>query len=111
MPNGGEAAAPPIARRWPEAMARGVLVVAGKGNNGGDGLVAARRLHQTGERARAVLLARRTDLRGDAARACRDLDAMGGVIIEVADEPALGAALGEPPAGIVDAIFAPGLNP
>ena len=110
MTNAGEAVARTIARRWPEAMARGVLVVAGKGNNGGDGLVAARRLHQTGERARAVLLARRTDLRGDAARACSDLDAMGGVIIEVADEPALAAALGEPAGVIVDAIFGTGLN-
>src|SRR5690348_12856584 len=52
MTNAGEAVARVIARRWPEATARGVLVIAGKGNNGGDGLVAARRLHQTGERVR-----------------------------------------------------------
>ena len=69
MTNAGDAVARTIARQWPDAMARGVLVVAGKGNNGGDGLVAARRLYQAGERVRAVLLARQTDLRGDAARA------------------------------------------
>jgi ADP-dependent NAD(P)H-hydrate dehydratase / NAD(P)H-hydrate epimerase len=111
MTNAGDAVARTIARRWPDAMARGVLVVAGKGNNGGDGLVAARRLYQTGERVRAVLLARRTDLRGDAARACNDLAAAGGIIIEVTDEAALAAAMGAEKAGvIVDAIFGTGLN-
>src|SRR5256885_14332860 len=38
MTNAGDLVARTIARRWPEAMARGVLVVAGKGNNGGGGL-------------------------------------------------------------------------
>jgi NAD(P)H-hydrate epimerase len=111
MANAGDAVARTIARRWPEAMARGVLVIAGRGNNGGDGLVAARRLHQTGERVRTVLLARRTDLRGDAARACNDLEAVGGEIIEAIDDAGLAAALGWEPAGvIVDAIFGTGLN-
>jgi len=111
MTNAGEAVARAIARRWPEAMARGVLVVAGRGNNGGDGLVAARRLHQTGERVRAILLARRWELEGDAARAANDYGALGGVIIEAADEAAVAAAIGaEPPGVIVDAIFGTGLN-
>ncbi|MBV8453775.1 MAG: NAD(P)H-hydrate dehydratase [Deltaproteobacteria bacterium] len=111
MTNAGDAVARTIARRWPEAMARGVLVVAGKGNNGGDGLVAARRLHLSGERVRAVLLARRTDLSGDAARACSDYAAAGGVIIEVADEAALAGVVEAEQAGvIVDAIFGTGLN-
>ncbi len=111
MTNAGDAVARTISRRWPEAMAHGVLVVAGKGNNGGDGLVAARRLYQTGERVRVVLLARRADLRGDAARACSDLAAVGGAIIEVTDETALATALDAEKAGvIVDAIFGTGLN-
>src|SRR5262250_2262368 len=101
MTNAGDAVARTIGRRWPEAMARGVLVVAGKGNNGGDGLVAARRLHQTGERVLVVLLARRTDLTGDAARACSDLADVGGVIIEVTDDKALAAAMGGTPAGVI----------
>jgi ADP-dependent NAD(P)H-hydrate dehydratase / NAD(P)H-hydrate epimerase len=111
MTNAGDAVARTVARRWPEAKARGVLVVAGKGNNGGDGLVAARRLHQVGERVRAVLLARKANLQGDAARACGDLAGVGGVIIEVTNEAALGEALGSEPNGvIVDAIFGTGLN-
>ena len=111
MTNAGDAVARTIARRWPAEMARGVLVIAGKGNNGGDGLVAARRLHQTGERVRSVLLASQIDLKGDAARACRDLAAVGGVITEVSDESALAAAMDVMQAGvIVDAIFGTGLN-
>lgn len=111
MTNAGEAVARVVARRWPEAMAGGVLVVAGKGNNGGDGFVAARRLHQAGERVRTVLLARQADLRGDAARACSDLTALGGALIEVSDETALAAAIRRESAGvIVDAIFGTGLN-
>jgi hydroxyethylthiazole kinase-like uncharacterized protein yjeF len=111
MTNAGDAVARTIARRWPEAMARGVLVVAGKGNNGGDGLVAARRLHQTGERVRAVLLARHTDLSGDAARAYSDLAAVGGTVVEITDESALAAVVSsDRPGVIVDAIFGTGLN-
>ncbi len=111
MTNAGDAVARTIARRWPEAMARGVLVVAGKGNNGGDGLVAARRLHQMGERVRTLLLARKGELRGDAARALHDLAEVGSVIVEVVDENALDAAMAAEPLGvIVDAIFGIGLN-
>jgi ADP-dependent NAD(P)H-hydrate dehydratase / NAD(P)H-hydrate epimerase len=112
MSNAGDTVARTIARRWPDAIARGVLVVAGKGNNGGDGLVGARRLLQTGEQVRSVLLARRSDLTGDAARACNDLAGAGGVIIEVTDETALASAMSSVGAAgvIVDAIFGTGLN-
>src|ERR1035441_3236715 len=47
--------------------ARRIVVVCGKGNNGGDGFVAARRLHQEGKAVQVVLLADPADLRGDAA--------------------------------------------
>jgi ADP-dependent NAD(P)H-hydrate dehydratase / NAD(P)H-hydrate epimerase len=111
MTNAGDAVARTIARRWPEAMARGVLVIAGKGNNGGDGLVAARRLHLSGERVRAVLLAPRSDVSGDAARACNDLVTVGGAIVEALDEAALADAVStERPGVIIDAIFGIGLN-
>jgi NAD(P)H-hydrate epimerase len=46
---------------------RRVVLFCGKGNNGGDGFVAARRLHQQGRKVQVILLAAPADLRGDAA--------------------------------------------
>ena len=46
-----------------------VLIVAGPGNNGGDGFVAARQLHDKGYGVRVVLVGERDTLRGDAATA------------------------------------------
>ena len=48
-------------------LARTVGVICGKGNNGGDGLVAARKLHEVGRDVRVLLLADPAELRGDAA--------------------------------------------
>jgi len=44
-----------------------VVVFCGKGNNGGDGFVAARRLREQGKKVDVILLADPADLRGDAA--------------------------------------------
>ena len=45
-----------------------VCAVCGKGNNGGDGLVAARKLHEAGKKVSVIVLAKGADeLRGDAA--------------------------------------------
>lgn len=48
MQRAGAAAASEIARRFPDALSRGVLVLAGAGNNGGDGWVTARALAAAG---------------------------------------------------------------
>ncbi len=45
----------------------GSLCFCGKGNNGGDGFVAARRLHEQGKKVQVILLADPAELRGDAA--------------------------------------------
>jgi hydroxyethylthiazole kinase-like uncharacterized protein yjeF len=49
------------------AAAERIVVFCGKGNNGGDGFVAARKLHENGKKVHVILLADPSDLRGDAA--------------------------------------------
>ncbi|MGD0569091.1 MAG: NAD(P)H-hydrate dehydratase [Candidatus Sulfotelmatobacter sp.] len=49
------------------AEAERIVVFCGKGNNGGDGFVAARRLHEQKKKVQVILLANPDDLRGDAA--------------------------------------------
>ena len=65
MENAGAA----VADSWPQSMPRAkrIGVICGKGNNGGDGFVAARKLHEAGREVRVLLLAERSELRGDAA--------------------------------------------
>ena len=65
MENAGGAVAAFVLARFPEAMRIGVIC--GKGNNGGDGFVAARQLHAAGWEVKLLLLCDPADLRGDAA--------------------------------------------
>jgi hydroxyethylthiazole kinase-like uncharacterized protein yjeF len=65
MENAGKAVADYVLSH--RAAAERVVVLCGKGNNGGDGFVAARRLHEQGKEVRVILLANSDDLRGDAA--------------------------------------------
>src|SRR5579864_3712587 len=65
MENAGSAVAVFALSAYPQAKSFGVIC--GKGNNGGDGLVVARKLHQAGREVRALLLADPKELRGDAA--------------------------------------------
>lgn len=55
MENAGRAVAEELKRRW-DVAGRGVLVLVGPGNNGGDGLVAARHLHDAGAKVALYLL-------------------------------------------------------
>jgi ADP-dependent NAD(P)H-hydrate dehydratase / NAD(P)H-hydrate epimerase len=109
MTRAGEAVADALVEQFPDA-ATDVLVVAGKGNNGGDGFVAARRLTQDGFAVRAVLLGRAADLKGDAARAHADFRKHGGKVLEASTGSSIEAALSKPPSAVVDAIFGTGLN-
>ena len=65
MENAGAAIADYVLSHY--AAAKRVVVFCGKGNNGGDGLVAARRLHKAGKQVQVILLADPAELRGDAA--------------------------------------------
>ncbi|MGA2689144.1 MAG: NAD(P)H-hydrate dehydratase [Candidatus Korobacteraceae bacterium] len=64
MENAGSAIARVILQRYSEANR--VAVICGKGNNGGDGFVVARKLHRAGRVVEVLLLGSRTELKGDA---------------------------------------------
>src|SRR5512140_2010478 len=65
MENAGSGVAEFVLRRDPRAESIGI--VCGKGNNGGDGFVAARKLIDAGKRVTVVLLADPAEVKGDAA--------------------------------------------
>lgn len=65
MENAGSAVARFVLTEYPQAERVGV--VCGKGNNGGDGFVAARKLAEAGQAVRVLLLCDPAELRGDAA--------------------------------------------
>jgi NAD(P)H-hydrate epimerase len=65
MENAGSAVADFVISQYPTAERVGVIC--GKGNNGGDGFVAARKMKVAGREVRGVLLAEPSELRGDAA--------------------------------------------
>jgi NAD(P)H-hydrate epimerase len=89
-----------------------VCVVCGKGNNGGDGFVAARKLHEAGKQVSVIVLAKSADeLRGDAAEMFRKLPVP---TIFVAEEESLAVPEVEQMLKsdlIVDAILGTGFRP
>ena len=68
MERAGQAIAQTILERFSRHAKKGVLVVAGKGNNGGDGFVVARVLKKKRIPCQVALLARRDQLSPDAAQ-------------------------------------------
>jgi len=71
MENAGSAVADFVLSRYPSAKTVGVIC--GKGNNGGDGFVAGRKLQAAGREVRLLLLGEPSELRGDAAEMFRKL--------------------------------------
>jgi ADP-dependent NAD(P)H-hydrate dehydratase / NAD(P)H-hydrate epimerase len=99
MENAGRAVAANVARRHPPGTR--VVVVAGPGNNGGDGFVAARYLHEQGYGVRVLLAGERMHLKGDAAQAAHRWTGR--------SEPAAPDALNGADV-IIDALFGAGLD-
>jgi NAD(P)H-hydrate epimerase len=67
MEAAGRGVAESLVAEIPGLAARRVVILCGKGNNGGDGLVAARQLSRLGVTPRVWLITRGSDLAGDAA--------------------------------------------
>lgn len=71
MHQAGAAVARFVLREFPES--RHIAVLCGKGNNGGDGFVAARELDAAGLKVRVLLLGYPADLKGDAKAAFEEM--------------------------------------
>jgi len=65
MENAGTHVSDYVLLRYPRAQR--ICVVCGKGNNGGDGFVAARTLHEAGKKVDVLLLGDPMEVKGDAA--------------------------------------------
>ena len=103
MDSAGRGVADALLEEIPGLAARRVVVFCGKGNNGGDGLVAACHLVRAGVSARAVLLARRAEVSGLAAGALANALDFGLAIDEISDERSWARQTRRPKAGDVEA--------
>ena len=109
MENAGSAVADFAREHWPAANR--ITVVCGKGNNGGDGLVAARRLHAAGKVVEVLLLGPAEGLKADTASMLARLP-LRPVLVNRAEEVARDHARSLAGADlIIDAIFGTGYMP
>ncbi|HAO93910.1 MAG: hypothetical protein A2X99_05120 [Deltaproteobacteria bacterium GWB2_55_19] len=112
MENAGRGVADAVLRELAAFPSKRVSVLAGKGNNGGDGFVAARKLKNAGAEATVFALSRVEDLKNDALANAKEWARMGGetaVILTPEDLEKSKSALRHSSI-IVDAIFGTGLR-
>lgn len=110
MENAGAETVREILAAFPGIGGLRVLVLCGRGNNGGDGFVIARRLLGRGISVRTVLLARRDAVQGDARINLEILEKLGAPPVEIpepGDLPGLRACLASAEV-VVDAIVGTG---
>jgi len=108
MENAGSAVADFVLQNFPDANR--VNVVCGKGNNGGDGFVAARKLREAGRKVIVVLLANPNELRGDAAEMLKRMGFAPEVASTSVEFVKARARLGEDDL-LLDAILGTGFRP
>ena len=85
MENAGRGAVRFLARQIPDVHRKRVAVVAGRGNNGGDGFVMARYLAQAGTDVTVYLLAVQNRVQGDAAANLKLLRPLNIPVVELPD--------------------------
>jgi len=68
---------------YPKLMNKEVIVIAGSGNNGGDGFVVARHLYNYGVKVKVILLCSFNKIKGDAKINLNTIDKMGIELIEI----------------------------
>ena len=86
MENAGRGATRFLLDRFPDVEGKKVGVIAGRGNNGGDGFVMARCLKQRGVHVRVYLLGKANEVQGDALTNLEFLKPLDVPLIEIPDE-------------------------
>jgi hydroxyethylthiazole kinase-like uncharacterized protein yjeF len=111
MENAGRGVTRLIERRFADRLSLGVVVLAGPGNNGGDGFVIARHLHQARIKVDVLALVPKDRFRGDARTNREIVQRLGIPILECLDSSSLSDAheLCRNTGLIVDALFGTGL--
>ena len=118
MEEAGAAVARFCSRHYPDAQV--IALFCGKGNNGGDGLVAARHLARSGRRVRVGLLAAEGELRGEPASALAamrehmnvELHLLSSNVAQDAEVIAASlSAIGEDAHLLIDAVVGTGFKP
>jgi NAD(P)H-hydrate epimerase len=112
MENAGLEIVRAVLERFPDIAREKVVVVAGKGNNGGDGFVVARHLFNRGVEVRVLLLGRKRDLQGDAALNLNMVNRIGIAIKEITSEDTWKRARKflKTATILIDAVFGTGLT-
>jgi NAD(P)H-hydrate epimerase len=111
MRNAASAVAAFAREQFPHALK--ITVLCGRGNNGGDGLAAARLLHLAGLEVTTILLGASDSLKGDAAEAWRELAAAPGATIHTVRTAAELAYLNTERNAdlVIDAVLGTGFKP
>jgi NAD(P)H-hydrate epimerase len=89
-----------LRRRWPEA--RQLTVLAGRGNNAGDGYLIAALAQRAGWQVSVLAVGDASALSGDAASACKEAQSAGVNVLPWEQQPLVGI--------VVDALLGTGLN-
>ena len=112
MENAGRQVVAAMESFYEDLAERNVAIICGKGNNGGDGFVVARTLHQRGIEASVFLVGQVTDVKGDARLNLEILGRLGVTVVEIVDEGQWDLHLSEISSHdlIVDALFGTGLK-
>ena len=110
MENAGRGVAEIIVARYADLAPGPVLVLCGRGNNGGDGFVVARLLRAAGWQVHTLLLAERSAVTGDAETMLLQYEKRGGRVVGAPDAARLATALASAPGCClcVDALFGTG---
>jgi hydroxyethylthiazole kinase-like uncharacterized protein yjeF len=112
MENAGLQIFKKLRERFPEMSKEKIVIVSGKGNNGGDGFVVARHLYNHGADPEVLLLASKAEVRGDAAVNLKIAEKIGVKVSEICSPKDWSLQKGKILLGtvLVDAIFGTGLT-